>query len=294
MEVVVISRRIKKISRRDFLNLSVVLAGGLAISGGGYAWLIEPRWVEFTSHDLPIRNLPDHLIGKTLVQISDMHISSRYNWNYQVPALEKVAEMDPDFIVYTGDFITYESNQQIDQLHDVFSHAPHGKLGTAAILGNHDYGQNWSMPEVAQSVLEVLQNYRIPVLRNQEISLNGLNIIGLDDLWATNYDPEPVLNSIDSSLPSIVLCHNPDVADKPVWAGYKGWILSGHTHGGQVKPPFLPPPVLPVQNPAYTSGIFDLKDGRILYINRALGNLWPVRFNVRPEITVFTLSNRSA
>jgi hypothetical protein len=86
-----------------------------------------------------------------------------------------------------------------------------------------------------------------------------------------------------------MLCHNPDVVDQPVWNGYQGWILAGHTHGGQVRPPFLPPPVLPVENKLYTSGAFDLGDGRFLYINRGLGSTMSVRFNARPEVTIFTL-----
>ena len=79
------------------------------------------------------------------------------------------------------------------------------------------------------------------------------------------------------------------MADQPIWGDYEGWILAGHTHGGQVKPPFLPPPMLPVRNKRYTAGAFALSGNRSLYINRGLGNLWPVRFNVRPEITLFTL-----
>ena len=93
----------------------------------------------------------------------------------------------------------------------------------------------------------------------------------------------------DASKPNLVLCHNPDVCDLDIWNGYQGWILSGHTHGGQCKPPFLKPPILPVKNKKYTSGEIDLQDGRTLYINRALGHLWQVRFNVRPEVTIFEL-----
>ena len=69
----------------------------------------------------------------------------------------------------------------------------------------------------------------------------------------------------------------------------RGWILSGHTHGGQCKPPFLPPPIIPVKNKRYTAGEFDLGDGRPLYINRGLGHLIRARFNARPEVTVFRL-----
>ena len=71
--------------------------------------------------------------------------------------------------------------------------------------------------------------------------------------------------------------------------GYQGWVLAGHTHGGQCKLPFLRPPRVPVENPRYVAGEVDVGDGRRLYINRALGHLLPVRFNVRPEITAFRL-----
>src|SRR5262249_53635838 len=104
------------------------------------------------------------------------------------------------------------------------------------------------------------------------------------------FGPLPTLRSLDDGRAALVLCHNPDAADEPVWAGYQGWILSGHTHGGQCKPPFLDPPLLPVRNKRYTAGCFDLGDGRTLYINRGLGYLGGVRFGMRPEITVFSLT----
>src|SRR5207249_9777558 len=95
---------------------------------------------------------------------------------------------------------------------------------------------------------------------------------------------------LDPAKPSLVLCHNPDTADLPVWRDFRGWILAGHTHGGQCRPPFLPPPLLPVANRRYTAGEFQLDGGRKLYINRGIGHLLPARFNVRPEITIFRLT----
>jgi hypothetical protein len=102
------------------------------------------------------------------------------------------------------------------------------------------------------------------------------------------------LPKLPPDRPSLVLCHNPDAADRTIWAGYRGWILSGHTHGGQCKPPFCTPPFLPVNNHRYHAGEIDLGDGRRLYVNRALGYLKRVRFNARPEITVFTLCREEA
>jgi predicted MPP superfamily phosphohydrolase len=147
---------------------------------------------------------------------------------------------------------------------------------------------------VADKIVQILTDSGITMLRNETQEVHGLYIIGVDDYWGTNFNPYKLLKDIDHSKANLVLCHNPDMADEPIWGDYSSWILSGHTHGGQCKPPFLDPPVLPVKNRNYTSGQFELSGGRTLYINRALGHSWQVRFNVRPEITVFTLGSEMA
>jgi len=138
-------------------------------------------------------------------------------------------------------------------------------------------------------VVDTVQQFGITVLRNDISDVEGLQIVGLDDLWAKQFHAAPVLARLESRRAAVVLSHNPDTVDQPVWSGYEGWILSGHTHGGQCKPPFLPPPLIPVQNRRYTAGEFALTGNRQLYINRGVGHLLPVRFNVRPEVTVFEL-----
>ena len=277
--------------RRKFIKKSLTAGVGLGLLGGLYSWKIEPFWLDFNRVKMPIKNLPKQLIGKTLMQISDLHVGNRFDYNYIIKSLIEAQKYNPDFVVYTGDYVSYESNEQIGQLKKVMQHATHGSMGTFGILGNHDYGKNWADQEVADSISEVLKNNKIHLLSNSKSSKNGLNFIGLDDLWALNFNPKKILSSINNKQANIVLCHNPDVCDLDVWGDYSGWILAGHTHGGQVKAPFLDPFIVPVKNKRYTSGEFDLSNERTLYINRALGHLWPVRFNVRPEITIFKLEN---
>ena len=192
-------------------------------------------------------------------------------------------------MVCTGDWISYRNWRQLEQLKRVLAHLPHGRLGTAGILGNHDYGRAWKRADVADEVASIAREAGVTMLLNQAADFSGLRFIGLDDLWGPRFDPVPVLREKARSDSAIVLCHNPDAADRDVWGDYQGWILSGHTHGGQCKPPFLPPPMLPVENRRYTSGEFDLPGNRRLYISRGVGHLLRVRFNVRPEIAVFTL-----
>lgn len=274
--------------RRQFTK-GILGAAGLGALTGLYTWQVEPFWLEFVQKKMPVQNLPDHLEGRTLMQISDMHVGNRFDYNFIIDSLIKAKGYNPDFVVYTGDYVSYESKEQFSQLKKVLESAVRGKIGTIAILGNHDYGRNWSEDHVAASIVDILRQHEIEVLRNEQQEISGLNFIGFDDYWATNFHPENVMSAYNQQKANLLLCHNPDVCDLNVWNGYRGWILSGHTHGGQCKPPFLDPPMLPVKNKRYSSGEIDLNDGRKLYINRALGHLWQVRFNVRPEITIFEL-----
>jgi len=278
-----------KISRRKLFKYGSASAAGLSFMAGFYTWQIEPFWLEFVQKKMPIKNLPDHLVGKTLMQISDIHIGNRFDYQYIIDSFIEAQQLQPDYVVYTGDYISYEDQAQFVQLDQVLPYAVKGKEATIGILGNHDYGRNWSEQSVANHIYQQLTNHGIKILSNEHKEINGLNFIGLDDYWGLNFDPEKAMKTYDPSKANIVLCHNPDVCDLDVWNGYQGWILSGHTHGGQCKAPFIKPPMLPVKNKKYDSGEIDLEDGRTLYINRALGHLWQVRFNVRPEITLFEL-----
>lgn len=276
-------------NRRSFLKTAGLTTAGLGVTTGLYAWRIEPFWLEFVHRDMPVRNLPPDLEGKTLMQISDIHVGNRFDYGYLIDSFREAQALEPDFVAYTGDYVSYEDAEQYRQLDEVLAHTVHGKLGTVGILGNHDYGKDWAEPDVANRITDQLTAAGITVLRNERTTVGGLVFLGIDDYYSPNFAPRLATADLDTEAPTVALCHNPDVCDLDVWNGYRGWILSGHTHGGQCKPPFLPPPLLPVKNERYTAGAFDLYDGRNLYINRALGHLWPVRFNVRPEITVFRL-----
>lgn len=280
---------VMKFTRRLFLHNFLALTG-TAAAGLIYATKIEPYWVDFSRRLLPIPNLPAGLEGSTLIHLSDLHIGARFDYQYILDTLQELSVLEPDFVVYTGDFISYETDYQLDQFAAVAPLLLHGRRGTAAILGNHDYGHGWQQTAVADTITAQLVTNGVDVLRNEMQTMAGLTLIGLDDYWSPCYDPQRVLSRVDPQGANLTLVHNPDVVDEDVWCGYRGWILAGHTHGGQVKPPFLPPPVLPVRNKRYTAGFFDLGDGRSLYINRALGHLWSVRFNSRPEVGIFTLS----
>ena len=278
------------LTRRQILA-SLTAAGLGAV--GLYTWRVEPHWLQFTYPRLPISGLPRELEGRALAQISDLHVGPKVDDDYIVSSFRRVQELAPDFVAFTGDWITYRSPRQFEQLRRVMAHVPLGRLATIGILGNHDYGFKWRMLDVAEQVVAIVRSAGVTVLRNQACAVAGLQFLGLDDLWSPRFDPVELLAQKGRDPSTLVLCHNPDAADHPVWGRYQGWILAGHTHGGQCKPPFLPPPLLPVNNRRYTSGEFSLSGNRSLYISRGVGHLLRVRFNVRPEIPVFRLQRAS-
>jgi predicted MPP superfamily phosphohydrolase len=244
--------------------------------------------VEIVERSLPVANLPERLKGARLVQLSDLHIGPQVEDAYLIHVFERVKALAPEIVVITGDFTSYESDI-LAHAGRVFAHFPLGSRATLGILGNHDYGPQWAHPEIADGIAALAVAAGMTVLRNEIAEVDGLQVVGLDDLWAHRFDPVSALAALDPQRASLVLSHNPDTVDEPGWGGYEGWILAGHTHGGQCKPPFLPPPLLPVQNRRYTASEFALSGGRKMYINRGVGHLLRVRFNVRPEITLFHL-----
>jgi predicted MPP superfamily phosphohydrolase len=277
-------------NRRTFLKRTAVGLLGGAVGVGGYAWLVEPYWIEVVRRDLLIRFLPDALIGKTLVQISDLHIGPEVSDSYLRDAFKTISQIGPDILVVTGDFMTCKRDEELDHVCRVLEGLPPTRLATIGILGNHDYTRSHRVTDVADRLTRRLTDLGLRMLRNASCDVSGLTISGADDLWSGRCDIDRVTLKLDNDKANLFLLHNPDAADGDVWEGYQGWILCGHTHGGQVKPPFLRPPFTSVTNPRYVEGEVDLYDGRRLYINRGLGVVrYPVRFNARPEITVFTL-----
>jgi predicted MPP superfamily phosphohydrolase len=275
------------VSRRRFMALA---AAGLTGATGLYAWRIEPHWVEVVRRDLPIVRLPRALEDQTLVQLSDIHVGDQVEDDYLRDSFDIVNRMEPTLIALTGDFMTCRGDEQLARTLRVMESLQPGRLGTVAVLGNHDYRTHFRRFDVAGRLADGLRDQGITVLRNERHTLGGLTFVGLDDLWHGNFDPCKALAGLAPNEPAVTLCHNPDGADQPGWGDYQGWILAGHTHGGQCRLPGLPPPRIPVKNKRYVAGEIDLADGRRMYINRALGHLLRVRFNVRPEITAFRLT----
>ena len=116
-----------------------------------------------------------------------------------------------------------------------------------------------------------------------------LHFAGVDDVLEGQDDFKLALGPLPADGTAILLVHEPDFADTSAKTKRFDLQLSGHSHGGQIIFPYLDPPILPPLAKKYPLGLYQIGE-MLLYTNRGLGMVPPqVRFNCRPEITVFTL-----
>lgn len=141
-------------NRRKFIKRTIFGTVGIGFLTGLYTWQMEPFWLEFVQRKMPIANLPEDLIGKTLMQISDIHVGNRFNYRFIMDSFQQAQAFNPDFVVYTGDYVNYENSKQFEQLEEVLQYTVQGKIGTVGILGNHGYGKNWAEQDVADKISE--------------------------------------------------------------------------------------------------------------------------------------------
>lgn len=282
------------ISRRDFLRIlkGYIMAVFATTAASYYTFELEPGWLEVIQVRIPMPHLSKTFDGFRIVQISDIHIGGWMNRERLAKVLDVVRQQAPDLIVVTGDFVIGHSWSEAlgfaaEDLVIEFSSLT-SEYEVLGIMGNHDH---WTNPA---KVREVLSRCGIIELKNDihVIAKNGeiLYVAGVDDVSVGEDRLHEFYERLPVGADSILLAHEPDFADIASSVGRFGLQLSGHSHGGQIVIPFIGPPVLPLWARKYPAGLYRIGE-MLLYTNRGVGMTSPfVRFNCRPEITVFTLN----
>ena len=286
----------KKITRRDFLKLTSMTTLNLflaSLGGLGYSLVVEPGRLEVERVALKLPRLAPSFSGFRILQISDIHFGGWMNRERLGHVIRTVLAEEPKLVVITGDFlIGHVWNDSIrDSLTELVEEMSvlTEVHPTLAVLGNHDYWTN------AGAVRTALAACNIVELSNDVYSLSKdheqLHIAGVDDIWERQDRLDIVLDKLPQTGAAILLAHEPDYADVSAKTGRFDLQLSGHSHGGQVVLPFVGAPVLPYLGRKYPSGLYRV--GTMWqYTNRGVGMArLKVRFNCRPEITVFTLES---
>jgi hypothetical protein len=274
------------LTRRRFLGLSAASAAGLAL----YAGEISRHELSVEEHTIQIARLPDAFRGMRIVQVSDFHYADFTEPFFVREVVRRINQLRPDMVLMTGDFVSFGPLP--------ISWARRHAVGCAAILsgiecplryaslGNHDeiVGADYVAGPLRENSIPVLVNASVPLeRRGQRIWLAGLG-----SACTGNADLKRALPKGTGNEPVILMAHEPDILPDVAGRGVD-LMLSGHTHGGQVRLPFLPLFHLPVYGQKYIEGLFRMGDTQ-LYVNRGIGSVgMPFRFRCPPEITAITL-----
>jgi uncharacterized protein len=275
------------ITRRRFFG--GVCVGALATAA--YARFFEAERLSLTRVAVPC--FGERTPPIRLLHLSDLHASPVVSLAYLRRALDVALETKPDLICLTGDFVTQQfddPNGYIDVLSQLPRVAP-----TFASLGNHDggkwAGEDGGFPDVTWITL-VLQRAGIELLHNASalcrVGPTVLQVVGVGDLWAGHFDAQRAFAQ-RSTHPTLLLSHNPDTKELVRVFDWQ-LMLSGHTHGGQLRVPWLgATPFAPVRDKRFVAGAHTW-DGRWLHVTRGIGSVFGVRINCPPEVNLLTLT----
>lgn len=284
-------------SRRHFLTAGLCGVAGLAL----YSGEIERHWVEVSHRDVYLPGLSAAFDGIRIAQISDIHMDEFTEPFFLRHVIDRINQIKPDAIFITGDFVT--STMVMDVGTTRFARGAAWQCANIlngleckalyASLGNHDInvGAKQVSAALVANGITVLRNACLPIERGG----GRIWLAGLDDPLEGNPNPDLAIPASIRNKPNepvVLLCHAPDYADHLLTqpAGQAvALMLSGHSHGGQIRLPLLGALVLPPLARKYVKGWFQL--GRMqLHVNRGIGTIGvPFRFDCPPEITSITL-----
>ena len=281
--------------RRVLIAAKTVFVGG-AVAAGGYPLLVETRRLAVTRRSFSVRGLPVPLDGLRVVQLTDIHLGP---WNSLANVRRIVAAanaLDPDLIALTGDYVLYSADY-VAPVAAALS-GLRTRVGVVGVLGNHDWWEDGpiSKQHLTNAGVKMIDNGRVfvtPSRRLADAPQDGLCVAGVGDLYTDSQDYGSALGGLPGEMPRLLLSHNPDVAEERpfVTSGYRvDLMLSGHTHGGQIRLPVIGSPVtMSRYGQKYVRGLVQGPTCPV-YISRGLGMaMLPVRFGSVPEIAVIEL-----
>jgi len=244
--------------------------------------IAEANSLSLEKIDINLKRLPKKLNNFRVVHLSDIHHSPFTSLEHIARAVKISNRLKPDMVVLTGDYVSHET-EYIAPAAAVLGELK-SEFGTFACLGNHDH---WTD---ADSVTRHLRLEKINVLINQGFRFEARGVsfwlAGVDDHMVGKTDLPGALHGSFPDEMKLLLAHNPIILRQA--ARYDvDLVLSGHTHGGQVKIRERGKRILPQRK--LTNGLHRRKDTQI-YITRGIGTVvLPIRYQCPPEISLIEL-----
>jgi len=234
------------------------------------------RHVEIEFH---AEHWPAELDGYRIAFMTDMHVISDENMR------EVAAELNTrnlDLLLLGGDFSMYDAHYQGTVREIAQINTTDGIFG---VEGNHDdYRRLFAAKE----------QYGITPLDNSGIRIrDGFYLAGVQDMWNRDPNIQEAIANADVEDFVLLLSHNPDVSMVQSTDGVD-FILSGHTHGGQITlfgfPMYLLRGSITNYGTRFAYGFADSADGVPIFVSRGIGVYYSIpRILARPELVIFTM-----
>lgn len=272
----------KNYFRKIFLLFILIIAGTFL-----YGRFVETRGLIIKEYKIINNKLPESFNGFKIVHFSDVHYGTTIFKDELTTLVNKINELKPDVIIFTGDLIDYNYQLKEEEKNDVINIL--SKLDSAIdkyeIKGNHDQNNNY---------LSIIKNAGFKNLNNTNELLyykgnTPIRLVGLDDyLEGTINIDEAFKYEIEPDYYTIFLAHEPDIInkldDKKI-----DLMLSGHSHNGQVRLPFLGAIYKPIGAKTYYDERYQIND-TLLYISSGIGtSKYPIRLFNKPSFNFYRL-----
>jgi predicted MPP superfamily phosphohydrolase len=259
-----------------------------------YSWTLA-RQLTLGEAELRLPQLPLAWDGITLLQFSDLHAGPFLDPRAFAAVCDALRQLEPDLLLISGDFVDGPVGELEPLLSSLARLGP--RLGSFGVLGNHDY-----FCAAPGEVAALAGQAGIKVLRNEahifssdgdRAPLGRLVVAGTEDLLLGDADLEATLAPAREHDCVILLSHHPDLFFDAARRGV-ALTLAGHTHGGQIRVPGLPP-LIRESRYRLDEGVFEFvpegsRSASTLVVSRGFGvSGLPLRWGCPPEVLYLTL-----
>jgi uncharacterized protein len=235
---------------------------------------------------IPVRDLAREFEGYRVALVSDLHHGPAAPTRWLERVAERVAELATDLVVFGGDFVSH-ARSDLDGLEQVLSQF-RARDGAVAVLGNHDH---WVDPDLVAAAVE--RSGATLLLNRHRLIRRGpatLAVGGVDDFTHGAVRPDDALSEVAPDVPRVLVSHNPDLIEYLPPGLRVDVMLSGHTHNGQARLPFVGAVIVPSQfGGRYLHGLKQV-GGTWLYVSAGVGSAALPRWGNPPELPVIRLA----
>lgn len=284
------NKRNKKI--KIILKITLILII-IFLSFISYMHFFGTKGLKVREYKIESTNLPDSFHGFKIVQFSDLHYLTTIKQKEVENLVNKINDLKPDIVVFTGDLIDETKNPTEEELNVLVNslNKINATTGMYAIKGNHDYNNDYFEKVFNQTKFKILDNsYELIYYKGTTpILLTGTGSILHDDC---DYNKAFSYSEIDN-LYTISLIHEPDITDSIINKYHVDLILAGHTHNGQIRIPGIGAIMKVEEGKKYYNEKYTVNDTK-LYISGGLGtSMYEFRLFTRPSINLYRLTKEA-